>query len=260
MEIFKEYANLYDLIYSEKDYKKEVFYIDKLIQTATPGANSILEFGCGTGKHSRYLSELGYKMIGVDISPEMIQRATMESLTSTSKRIKNNKYVLGNIKEVKFKKKFDCVLSLFHVISYIESTSDLEKTFGNAHEHLNDRGLFVFDCWFGPAVLSDPPKDRINKYENNENIVYRIVTPEIDFINNVVSVNIEIIHFDRKTNRINEFNEIHKMRYLFDPEIESLFKKFGFKLVRREEMLTGNIPNRHTWSVCYVAKKNECQK
>ena len=58
--------------------------------------------------------------------------------------------------------------------------------------------------------------------------MYRIVTPEIDFINNVVSVNIEIIHFDRKTNRINEFNEIHKMRYLFDPEIESLFKKFGF--------------------------------
>ncbi len=257
MEIFKEYANLYDLIYIDKDYEKEARYIDKLIQATIPGVNSILEFGCGTGKHSRYLSELGYEMIGVDISHEMIQRATMERRTCTSERFKKNKYVLGNIKEVKFKKKFDCVLSLFHVISYLESTSDLEKTFGNAHEHLNDRGLFVFDCWFGPAVLSDPPKDRIKKYENSENIMYRIVTPEIDLRNNVVSVNINIIQFDRKTNRINEFTETHKMRYLFDIEIESLFKKFGFKLVKREEMLTGNIPNRHTWSVCYAAKKNE---
>ena len=56
MSVFKDYSNYYDLLYSDKDYEAEADYIDHLIQKNNPGAKTILNLGCGTGKHDFLLA------------------------------------------------------------------------------------------------------------------------------------------------------------------------------------------------------------
>ena len=75
MSIFKRYAQYYDLLYSAKDYKGEVQYIDALIKKYTGTAKSILDLGCGTGKHDFILAERNYRVSGVDLSEAMISIA-----------------------------------------------------------------------------------------------------------------------------------------------------------------------------------------
>ena len=49
MSVFNEYARYYDLLYRDKDYVGEVEYVHRLLQAHAPGAQSLLNLGCGSG-------------------------------------------------------------------------------------------------------------------------------------------------------------------------------------------------------------------
>ncbi|OXS77038.1 hypothetical protein B1B04_01145 [Lysinibacillus sp. KCTC 33748] len=75
MSNFNQYAEYYDLLYKDKDYIQEANYIDSLLQKYSSNTKSILELGCGTGKHAIILGKKGYKVHGVDLSEGMIREA-----------------------------------------------------------------------------------------------------------------------------------------------------------------------------------------
>ena len=68
----KVYANLYDLIYKKKNYKKEFFFIKKIINKYIKNPSSILDLGCGTGNYSNLMTKLGLEVVGVDRSAHML--------------------------------------------------------------------------------------------------------------------------------------------------------------------------------------------
>src|SRR5579871_3905004 len=70
--VFSQYAQYYDLLYRDKDYAGESRFIDELLRQAGVQAGPLLDIGCGTGSHARELARLGWKVTGIDLSPEMI--------------------------------------------------------------------------------------------------------------------------------------------------------------------------------------------
>ncbi|MFM6580781.1 MAG: class I SAM-dependent DNA methyltransferase, partial [Dolichospermum sp.] len=75
MTVFGNYSRYYDLLYQDKDYLAEAKFIHDLIQTHAPSAKTILELGCGTGRHAELLANYGYQIHGVDRSLEMLNSA-----------------------------------------------------------------------------------------------------------------------------------------------------------------------------------------
>lgn len=76
MPVFDDYAAYYDLLYNDKDYHSEVEYISSLIEKiGIKAAGSLLDIGCGTGKHAAEFIECGYEVFGVDLSSEMLRIA-----------------------------------------------------------------------------------------------------------------------------------------------------------------------------------------
>ena len=73
MSVFCNYANYYDLLYKDKDYKAEAKHVDEILQRCLPGTQSILELGCGTGAHALHLVKDGYAIHGIDTSEEDIK-------------------------------------------------------------------------------------------------------------------------------------------------------------------------------------------
>jgi hypothetical protein len=56
-------------------------------------------------------------------------------------------------------------------------------------------------------------------------------------------------------NRVEAFQEEHRMRYFFPVEIDEFAKQSGFEIERSEEFVTGYVPSESTWGVCYLLRK-----
>ena len=67
---FDQWALIYD-----KVYQTLVHDIPFYLQQAKAHGGPILELGCGTGRVTIPLASNGFEVVGIDISPSMIQRA-----------------------------------------------------------------------------------------------------------------------------------------------------------------------------------------
>jgi SAM-dependent methyltransferase len=253
---FDLYSQYYDLLYADKDYVSEVTYICNLItQFSAQPVRSLLELGCGTGIHACMLaSQQDLNILGVDLSAEMLISARIRA-AAQGLGTAHVAFDLGDARNFRSTRKFDVVASLFHVMSYQTTEADLQAVMQTAQCHLDKDGLFIFDFWYGPSVLSQQPSVRVKRLANPTLEVTRIAEPTVHDQVSVVDVNYTIFVKDLSSNQIEEIKETHSMRYLFLPEIDRLLTMHGFELILAEEWLTKKIPTTDTWGVCVVAKK-----
>jgi len=244
------YSQYYDLVYSDKDYYTEVEYINKLIRQNRPNTNTILDMGCGTGKHAELLCDKGYSVHGIDLSEDMLKVAEGRRV---GKEAKLN-FTHSSIKELELEKKFDVVVSLFHVMSYQNSNDELIKAFEVAKSHLTNDGIFIFDFWYGPAVLTDLPVNRVKRLEDTKIKIVRISEPTLHVQENIVDVDYNIFIEDKESNQIIEKKELHQMRYFFDTELEMICKQVGFKIENKYEWMKSKSPDFNSWNVVWVIR------
>ena len=245
------YSKYYDLLYQDKDYDAEVEYINSLIQNHTNKVETILDLGCGTGKHDELLCDKGYKIHGVDISEEMLKLARLRR----KGRENNLTFSRSDITKLDLGQKFDVIISLFHVISYQKTNSLLDKVFLNVFKHLNDDGLFIFDFWYGPAVLTNLPKKKTKRLKNETIEIIRLTDTKMHADLNTVDVNFDVSIKNFKDNNVIKKKEIHQMRYLFDTELEMFCEKYGFQINKKFKWLTNQTPSFKSWSVVWIVNK-----
>ncbi len=257
--IFDDYARYYNLLYRDKNYQTEADYVAGLIQRFNPKAQSILELGSGTGIHAALLAEKGFSVHGVERSTEMITQSlamTHKSMNSGHDRLAFSE---GDIRHIRLNTQFDAVISLFHVISYQTTNNDVSATFRTAREHLNPGGIFIFDLWYGPAVLTDRPAVRIKRMADDEIEVTRIAEPRMHPNENLVDVNYHVFVRNLQDGQVTELREIHSMRYFFKPEIELFSNQSRFQLIHGEEWFTGNPLGESTWGACFCFQAIESE-
>lgn len=255
MSVFGAYSRYYDLLYRDKDYQREADYIATLINTYSPNAKRLLELGCGTGHHASLLAQKGFSVHGVDLSQTMLEGATKRK-TSLPKDIGDRlSFSQGNVQNCKVESVFDVIISLFHVVSYQTSNEALLAMLNNAAKHLHKGGVFIFDYWYGPAVLTDRPEKRTKTMESDDTLVTRHATPTLHAQESVVNVHYDIHIKDKASNAEEYLREDHPMRYLFSNEIDLLAQMTGFKVINSVEWLTDNSPGFKSWGVVSILQK-----
>lgn len=252
MNVFSNYARYYDLLYRDKDYTKEAQFIHKLLLNHAPNAVSILELGCGTGIHAVLLAQEGYQVHGVDISAEMLEQSLERRKQIPPDIASKLEFSQGDIREFRENLQFDAIISLFHVISYQTTNEALQATFATVKAHLKPGGIFIFDCWYGPTVLSDRPTVRIKRLEDEMIEITRIAEPTIHPNENLVDVNYQVLIKDKNSSIVEEIRESHQMRYLFKPEIELILNQFQMEVIDSREWMTNRDPGFDTWGVYFV--------
>jgi SAM-dependent methyltransferase len=247
MSVFGNYSRYYDLLYRDKDYGAEADYIHSLIGKHRPGARTLLDLGCGTGRHANLLAERGYDVVGVDRSPAMLAEARARATKGG-----RSEFVEGDLRTVRLERQFDVVVSLFHVMSYQTTNADLLAGLATLRAHLAPGGLFIFDCWYGPAVLNLRPAVRVLRLEDEAIAVTRLAEPVLHPNENVVDVNYHVFVKDKRTGEVSELREEHNMRYLFAPEVAHFLSSAG--LVQREMLawMSDEAPGADTWGAVFL--------
>ena len=250
-KIFQSYGKYYDIIYSDKDYEKECDVLEEVFRKYSKFMpKTILDCGCGTGGHAIPLAKRGYEVTGVDLSESMIKIAKVKA----NKKRTNIDFKVMDLRQLQLNKKFNTAICMFAVIDYLTENEDLQKAFNAVRKHVKRNGLFIFDFWYGPAVLKIKPSTRVKTVEKNGLKVIRIVTSELNFSKHTSTSKYHLIA-SKENEIIDDINESHMVRFFFPQEIQYYLEENSFKLLKISEFLKLNkLPTENTWNAFAIAK------
>lgn len=141
MSNYDQFAQLYDELTLDVNYKVRSDYISDFFKANGINQGTILDLACGTGSISEYLIQMGYRIIGIDLSENMLCVASQKLLKHSS----NFSLLNGKMQDFELPEPVDgCVCSL-DSINHLENADDVLLTFKNVYNSLKDNGIFVFD-------------------------------------------------------------------------------------------------------------------
>ena len=244
------YADSYDSLYADKDYVAECDLLEVIFARAGRPVHGLLDLGCGTGRHAVELASRGYEIVGVDLSEAMLERARRRA---TAEGAAGTTFLQGDIATIELDRSFDAVLSMFAVVGYQLSDAAVRATFANVQRHLEPGGVFVFDVWFGPAVVAVGPSERVKIVPTPDGEIERKAVGTLEPTGHVCSVSYELTrHHPGQPDAA--VVETHRMRYFFEEELGEFLKEAGLTLQTVTAFPdTEHAPSAESWNVLVVA-------
>jgi trans-aconitate methyltransferase len=139
--MFSATADLYDAIYAFKDYADEASKIRRLIDRERPGAETILDVGCGTAEHAKLLSA-EFQIDGIDIEPKFIEIARAKNPGGT--------FSVADMRTFDLGRRYDVVQCLFSSIGYLLMPEDTVAALKRFRAHLAPGGVILVEPWLSP--------------------------------------------------------------------------------------------------------------
>jgi SAM-dependent methyltransferase len=139
--MYERLAPLYDAIYAFKDYPAEATRLHELIQVRRPGARTLLDVACGTGKHLEELRR-HYDVSGADSSTPMLEIAR--------ERLPGVKLHRTGMESLDLGTTFDVVTCLFSAIGHMRTISALENAIEHMAAHVAPGGVLIVEPWIAP--------------------------------------------------------------------------------------------------------------
>ena len=241
---FGEYAKYYDVIYSGKDYATESGFTAKVVRQFSPEAKTILDLGCGTGSHLKELMRLGFEGTGIDRSRDMIANAIKKN-PEHSDRFHASTIAAADLHET-----FDAVISLFHVMSYQTTDSDIASFFRTVSRHMGKASIALVDYWYTPAVLGQGLFTRKKEFSSGGDRIFRTVTPE-RVGSHTIKVNIHL-EVSSSGKDVVSISEDHFMRSFTPSELQVFAAASGLQLVHSGAWQSREMPHAGEWSAYSV--------
>ena len=140
MKSYTDFAYIYDKLI-DQDYEKWADYIEEIFKKHKVNPKLVLDLGCGTGSITNILAKRGYDMIGVDLSPDMLNVARDKAAEENLDVL----YLCQDIREFELYGTVDAIICTLDVLNYITDAKDLEQVFALVKNYLNPDGIFIFD-------------------------------------------------------------------------------------------------------------------
>lgn len=111
--------------------------LEQLALNDFPADATILDLCCGTGQLANALTDRGYRVVGVDASPQMLKYARMNAPATD--------FHLYDVRSFELPENFDIVFATYDSLNHLLTLGDLTAAFRNTYRHVANEGVFVFD-------------------------------------------------------------------------------------------------------------------
>ena len=245
--MYAGFAYIYDRLMQDIPYERWMEYIQEIRRREGCGSGPVLDLGCGTGNMALPMSQLGFEVTAVDLSPDMLAVAEQKA---RSAGLKIN-FINQDIRELQVPGPFGLVLAMCDSLNYLLEGKELADLFKKVYQLLQEDGLFIFDLntpyklayVLGQNTYTYQDDDVAYIWENEYNRDSQICEMALTFF----------VH--RERNLYYRFAEIHAER-AYDPgDIKEWLSQASFSKVACYQELSFRKPVAKTERIFFVAGK-----
>jgi len=246
----------YDALMRDVPYKMWVRYIIELLQRIDPSFafTRVLELACGTGTVALEFAKRGCEVVGVDISPGMVQVAKEKAARLGVNRLA--RFYVQDISELDLSGEppFDLALCLFDSLNYITDPERLARVFARTLPFLHPGGYFVFDLNSEYALRENLfDQDNLDADENKTPIYYFWRSRYFED-RKLCRVDMWFAVKDEKGDWL-RFREVHWQRAYSIDEIREMAERAGWEWVKVFDAYTFSPPYDESERWYFVLRK-----
>ena len=246
---YRKFAEYYDILTENVDYKSRMDEINSLFQKYSDNTDEkiLLDLACGTGSMSEEAEKLGYDVIGVDCSEEML----FEAVNKKYEKALDVQYVKQDMRKLDLYGGVDITICILDSLNHLSGFEDVKKVFERVFMFTNEGGLFIFD-------MNTPYKHR-NVLADNAFIFETedvFVAWENEFSEKDCKVDITLNFFEKTHNNYKRYTENSSELAYEKEDIIKACEEVGFKLMEsipKYEQESDEQPER----IVYVLKKEK---
>ncbi len=248
MASYGDFAYFYDNLTDNVDYEKRCSYIKGLLAENGVGEGILLDLACGTGTVSLLLSEMGYDVIGVDASEDMLSVAQEKKMESGADII----FLCQRMEELDLFGTINACVSTLDSINHVTDEETVKEIFRRVSLFMEDKGIFIFD-------VNTPYKHKeilgANTFVYDTDEVYCVWQNSTDE-SLLTTVNLDIFEKDEDDEetyyRYSE--EFTEKAYALE-DIRKWLESVKFEVVGIYEEMTKDSVKADTQRAVFVAKK-----
>ena len=141
MEAYGALAESYDRLTSDVDYRATVGFYDAILRREGIVPRSVADLACGTGSVSAIFAERGLRVVGVDISEEMLTVAQQKTAGMDNPPW----FVCQPLQKLRLSRAVDLAVCALDSLDYITEPADCASAIRRIYKALNPGGIFIFD-------------------------------------------------------------------------------------------------------------------
>ncbi|MGB0167402.1 MAG: class I SAM-dependent methyltransferase [Luteibaculum sp.] len=177
---FVEWFNspFYHILYKNRNEEEASRFVENLMEFLKLDSNAcIVDLACGKGRHAVRMNQLGYEVVGLDLSPENIQEAKKNENERLSFHVHDMRAAFPDIQA-------NLITNLFTSFGYFSNTAHNLKTLNAMRKMLVYKGVIVIDFLNATKVIENLVEEEIkeedgitfhiNRYVERGNIVKEI--------------------------------------------------------------------------------------
>ena len=150
--MYERFAEVYDALMDDFDYPKWAEYYVELIRRAGVEPKRMAECGCGTGSMTVEFADMGVRVTGMDISPDMLRIAGQKARRLGQRIV----FAEQDMRHLAVPRSVDCVVCACDGVNYLTEAEDRAAFFSAAHGALRPGGVLAFDVSTAEKLLDMP--------------------------------------------------------------------------------------------------------
>ncbi len=227
MDDWQRFAYCYDL--DQGAFEEDLaLYLNLARRTGSP----ILELGCGSGRLLLALAQAGYRVVGVDLLPAMLERAR-HNLGSAPPAVQERIRLLCNdILDLDLAERFALAILAVNTLMHLETAPRQAQALRRAFHHLAPDGLLVVDLFSPHPTLLAPAEgelllDRVLVDPASGRPLLKFVARQADFAHQTITATF-IYDLIEEDGRLVRTARSFPLRYLHRGEAEQMLRGAGF--------------------------------
>ena len=141
MDAYHALAASYDRLTNDVDYEATVDFYMEILHREGVKPRSVVDLACGTGSVTAILARMGYPVLGIDMSEEMLTEAAMKTMDINPMP----RFVCQKLQELRLPKAVDMAVCALDSLDYITDPDDCKEAIRRVYKILNPGGIFIFD-------------------------------------------------------------------------------------------------------------------